>query len=224
MVAWDKDAGDPKITSDINHDETSNLARKKDDLSEKQNEKSHLKIDQDQILNQEMISNADTDALDFDTLYHTLDGLVADEQMDRQMFEGYISPFVAQRIQISHDKNFIKHMQILSRSDYWGTVGDDLTTRPKYCLDCVAIQCQHIEQADRQNPVDQILDELDRVCEHTNIDDTKFEDICVKCLVEGCENMDMETQNSVVYVWDTQDLADYRYWINKMAFSYGLDN
>ena len=206
MVAWDKFRGSENGDFDFsdNKDEFGNLE-----------------------------SREDLEDLDEELLFNFLDSLEGEEQFKGTFhYTGQkTSSFVFEKITRSHSPKFLQLIAKLSQGIHWVNVSDDLKDRPKICLTCVDDSCTHVQQLVKLDTLDmddkalsiEKIFEKSHECEHQE-ENWKFDNICVKCLVDTCDDVEINLPDHIVYLWDTKDLAEYQKWLNNMSIAYGFDN
>jgi len=150
------------------------------------------------------------DEVDFKLLFESLDNIFKDDT------EEEIDENSLPQQPIIDNQNLVSLVTNMYQKTSWDTINQLAEDRPKACLICQSINCEHINNIGTRMNVDQILEKAVEKCTHTISDDWLFDNVCSKCILTSCESVSFDPFPQLRILWDETDLIQYQNWINKI--------
>ncbi|MFV2016158.1 MAG: hypothetical protein ACC656_12060 [Candidatus Heimdallarchaeota archaeon] len=150
------------------------------------------------------------DEVDFKLLFESLDNIFKDdteEEIDNNRLPQH---------PIMENQNLVSLVTDMYQKTSWDTIDQLAEDRPKACLICQSINCEHINHIDTRMNVDQILEKAVENCTHIISEDWLFDDVCSRCILSSCESVTPSSTPQLRILWDESDFMQYHNWINKI--------
>lgn len=165
-------------------------------------------------------SNNDLEELDDEVLFSVLDHIARTEP---RKIISVPTQKLMENIEKERSINLLNNISKLMRSCNWANITEDTTARPQLCYSCESDNCSHIlDQNNEQS--DTILEIALRRCSHKNNEDSIL-DCCINCIIDASKEMKkLNSVNDIILIWDTEDTANYYYWIENMNLEQGYSN
>lgn len=162
----------------------------------------------------------DIEELDEEILFSVLDHIARTEPRKSTQFPRQIT---VENIKKEKSANLLKIVNKLVRNSNWANIAEDTTDRPKLCYNCESGYCAHIRNHHLEQS-DTILENAQRRCDHKN-NENAILDCCINCIVDASKDMKkINSENDIILIWDTEDTANYHYWMESMNLENGYSN
>ncbi|OLS29238.1 MAG: hypothetical protein HeimC2_00850 [Candidatus Heimdallarchaeota archaeon LC_2] len=155
----------------------------------------------------------DDDDLSLDLLFNALDGLFLDYQPDQPDQRPEVNNQTNSSI---HSPSIVPLLKQMYKLTTWGNVEEGTGDRPKLCLICHSLICDHVKNLKSKLNIEDLLENAINQCQHEISEEWVFEEVCAKCIINSCEQVNSISSPDLFVLWDEVDLTQYLQWIQKI--------
>lgn len=133
---------------------------------------------------------------------------------------GFPSNHIKKQIEKYKSIRLLRNVSKLYNTTNWHNISNNVTQRRFLCLECIDIDCIHINNYIQYENFD-FLDRLGSNCPHN-----KNTDLCFECIENELKNTILSESNfeNIYIIWDSKDLSTYGSWFLENSLNYGNFN
>jgi hypothetical protein len=163
----------------------------------------------------EIVDDDNDEKLDLDLLLRALDCLVEEPNLN-VMVALDPSKKVKEEVEYNLSAEILELIINRLHTGFWANPPDDVTIRPKICIRCISIRCDHVnEPVEKSANMHEIMDKASKQCEHPKNEESMLGNICMQCALGIFSGISLDplNQDPVRLIWDTIDYGQYASYI-----------